>query len=344
MKYILPFLFFPIIAFAQENDKSIKKDFNNDGVVDRLNISDFSGSESSESSISVLNGKTKEKYEINHTYNFGEIESLIIIPNKLLNPKNKKFLELFKEYLLPSLKKRPDPSLEWIIDAHLGYSDLSDNSVFGFLFDKPFKWHTGKMIKPTNYYINIGGDTLDQLCLFRQDLPAYYKPNSSKGWLLYKGDWHFKGPRQMETRRTTKSTEIQNQTNDNDSFVIVDSSLMYKVYETSQGVLVKKSDAYGWAFVTDVNITGGPSKLRWGSIGTVKLLNNYLFILCKNEGGVSGSIFMVDITKGTCAKLKGIESVLSFKIENDNLIIESYSESRTVSLAQYFLELDKIRN
>ena len=316
---------FPIIVFGQDS-KTITKDFNNDGVLDTLKSYYDGGSGWGGTFVTLINGKTKENFEMDNYGCFCNIWNIILIPPELRKASNKPFLEVIKEELLPKKMNIPEGSLQWLITVNLNSKELSNNIYYDMLIKTPPQWTFGKIKLPDIYYIDIKGDTLNKLYYTDTETSKWKNSKKDEGWLVYYGHNHFRNE-------------------EGDSLVLVDASPKYKVFRTSHGIVVQKGLSYAWVFVTDYRLTGGPEKLRWESIGNIKLVNKHI-ILQLNASLSSNPIFVIDIENGIAGRLRYDDYCgTSYKIDNEKIIIEIYNKDRLIitsyELEKLFNELNK---
>ncbi|WP_299776514.1 hypothetical protein [uncultured Formosa sp.] len=322
MKYILTFLL-PIIAFSQ-NYKTTNKDFNNDGDLDTLESYYDGGSSFGGTYVTLINGKTKDTFKLNSFGCFCDIKETILIPPKLMEDSNKPFLDAIKKELLPEKWDTPEASLQWLITSNMNYKKLKDNTYFDLIINTPPKWISGEIKLPKTYYIDVKGETLDKLFFTNGKVPDWYNPLTTEGWLIYYGHNHFRNK------------------NEN-GLLMIEKSPAYKVFKSSQGVILKKDNSYAWLFVADYGITGSPEKLRRDAIGKLKLVNNYIIIQLTNSLNFSNPIFIIDIEKGITVRLNDDEDYKKiYKIEKDEIIIETTLNTKSYLLKDLFKELNKI--
>jgi hypothetical protein len=322
---ILIFLF-PAIVFGQDSTLVVK-DFNKDGYQDTL-ISYYSrGSGCWTTYVTLINGKTKEIFELETPGFYGHIKQIILIPPKLLEKSNKQFLEAMKKELLPSKKDKPDASLQWLITANLNSKKLSNNNYYDLIIKVPPQWISDEIKFPSPYYIDVKGDTLRKLYYTDADNAKRHDSRNLKGWLIYDAPDPFFNQKA-------------------DRLVLVDTSPDYKVFRTSHSVVVKKGDLYACIFITDYDLTGGPAKLRWQSIGKVKLFGKYVIVHLINSEDFGNPIFIIDIEKGIAGRLRCDRcfNIESFEINNDKIIIkrEQGLGTKSYKLEQLINELNKL--
>lgn len=322
LKYFLIFLF-PTIVFGQ-NPKVIFKDFNNDGYIDTLKSYYDGGSGFGGTYVTLINGKTNENFELNNFGCFCDIKQIILIPPELRKADNKPFLEIIKKELLPEKMNIPDASLQWLVTSNINNKELSDNAYYDLLINTPPKWISGRIKLPKTYYIDVKGDTLHKLYHNDNEIPKWYDSVNNEGWLVYYGHNHFRNEKR-------------------DSLVMVDTSLTYEVFRSSHGVVLKKGNYYAWIFVTDYRLTGAPDKLRWESIGNIKLIDKYIIIQVINSIEFSNPIFIIDIEKGISARLRYDNDYnKSYVIDKDKIILENNFGIKSYELEKLFKELNKL--
>lgn len=311
------FLFLPFIVIGQ-NQKIIVNDFNNDAYVDTLISFYEGGSGFGGTYITLVNGKTGERFEMNDFGCFCDIKQIILIPPVLLLPENQSFFDAMKDELLPDNKKVPDASLQWLLTSHENYRTITDNPYYDLVVKTPISWNKSEIAIPGNYYIDIKMDTMQKFIDTVMEIPKWYEAKSQLGYLLYYGQNHF-------SNYDSKGLEL------------VATSTEYKVFKSFHGIVIEKNNAYAWVFVTDYRLTGGPEKMRWESIGSVNLIGDFLFVQLISSETFFDPIFIIDLKTGICARLKPAsnEWFYSYSID-DNKLIVSYSQGK------YTYELNKL--
>ena len=321
IKLICFFIFlFPAIVIGQ-NLNTIIEDFNNDGYIDTLKSDYYGGGSFGGTDVTLINGKTKENFELDSWGCFCDIKRIILIPPELREASNKCFLEVMKKELLPEKKNMPDASLQWVITANANGVELSDNIYYNLFIKSPPQWVLGEIELPDTYYIDVKGDTLHNLYFTDTEIPEWYNSESNEGWLVYYG-----------------SSLYRNR--NGDSLVLADASPTYKVFRTSHGVAVEKDNSYVWVFVSDYRLIDVPGKLRWESIGKIELVNKYIIVQLIDMGS-SNPIFIIDIEKGISGRLRGDGIPYSYTIDKDKIIIENNFSTKSYELEKLFNELSK---
>ena len=245
--------FISIQTFGQEKSTKVN-DFNGDGVSDTLESYYDSGSGFGGKYATLHNGKTDDVYELNTYGCFCQIKKVILIPAKLKDPENYPFLEAMSKNILPKKKNLPDASLQWIINSTYSYKRLTDNRFFDLILNPCSNWEKGKLELPSTYYIDLKKDFVDIYYADQPEIPEGLSDKENKWCLIYYGHNHY------QYKELT------------DSIILIDSYEKYKAYRTAHGVLIKKGNLFKWVFVTDIDLTGAPGKLRWESINNLKLI------------------------------------------------------------------------
>jgi hypothetical protein len=130
-------------------------------------------------------------------------------------------------------------------------------------------------------------DSLNKLVPQTNRVRKQDKQSHHQGFLVYYGDTHFSAQNSVER-----------------SFIEVDESETYKVLRTSHGILAKKGILNKWLFVTDIDINGSPSKLRWQSIEQIVMVDNLIVVKQSLAPDVLYNIYVIDIETGVGGKLK----------------------------------------
>jgi len=321
MRYFI-FLFFPFLMTSQTAEL-IESDFNQDGFRDTLESYYDGGSGFGGTYVTLTDGRTQTKYELNSAGCFCDIKKVILIPQELYQSKNKPFLEAVKSELLPKKATEADPSLRWLITAHLNYIFLTEHPIFDLVIEPPPYWVSGEMQLPETYYIEIDGDIIQSLYVPETEYPEDIEFKSDKAYLNYYGHNH--------------------NSNSNENFVLAADSDNFKVYKTSHGLIIKKDDTYSWVFVSDHSLTGSPEKLRWESIGEVKIVDKYIIFRMINSRDFSNPIFIINSESGKTARLKTDDYIDEpFQIKNNQISITSYSGTNTFDLENLLSEFEKL--
>jgi hypothetical protein len=238
-------------------------DINGDGVQDTIQSDGSSGSGFGAQYYTITNGKSGEKYEIESESCFCEIRTKVAIPPTLLKPENLAFKKKMEEILLPRKAESPDPSLQWILQGLQQRRLLTKQKYFDVFIAKGIDWQPLPIQIPENYYLE------------RYDDPVAY-------YLLYDGDKHY-----LNVKTDTLQERYQDEN--------------IKLWATLHGIVLQKQDQYAWIFVTDIELTGAPNKLRWPSIGYIKKVENVLIVNHLRPTTSDDKIYLIDLDTGKCA-------------------------------------------
>ena len=329
MRILLSILFLLIFlqASSQVDIKITNEDFNKDGVVDTLKTFYDGGSSYGGNYVGIVNGKTSEYYELSDYGGFNQIKLLVAVPPALDRSENLSFLVKIKEELLPKEKREADPSLDWMIKSTFSNIELENNPFFDLIIDPKNKWIEGALILPSNYYLEVKSDVFNKLNEY-----AYrneeLEEGTNKGYLIYYAHNHYRNIV-------------------GDSLTFSDSNLMYKAFNTSHGVLVKKGDLHKWVFISDAPITDAPEKLRWESIHSVDIYNQYLIVQQEISPRETNSVFVINIETGICGRLKSslfdsvsTRSKSKFVINDGAIVGLDNDDMVTYELREIFGELE----
>ncbi|MEM1134736.1 MAG: hypothetical protein AAGI07_02770 [Bacteroidota bacterium] len=335
--FILFCCFISFQVFGQHDTTFIIEDFNRDGAVDTLVSYYQGGSGFGGRQVTVTNGKNNERYALSNDGCFCEIKRTILVPSNLNRVESQPFLNAMKKQLLPPKKDSPESSLAWMINGAFRNLQLDSNIFFDLIVDPQTKWVDKKYKNPTNYYLEISGDTLHQL----YDTYARRPVNTTnKGFLVYYAHNHYM--RYWSGRILSRNRKIHQ-----DSLLLADSSKSYKVLHTAHGVVVRKGNSHKWVFISDVDLTGAPEKLRWESVVRVKLVGKYVLIQQRlpPEGRVK--LFLVNIETGRCGRMKfdfderknrGHDS---FTIQHGDIMLNTEKGQLQFNLNELFEALEK---
>ncbi|QCX01504.1 hypothetical protein FGM00_15830 [Aggregatimonas sangjinii] len=283
-----------ICVRAQPNDVLEIHDFNEDGIDDRLECIRELGVH-----CTFTDGFTKESIDWGDFAWRGAIKSVITVPKQLLLDVNAKVYIAMQREVLPHLKKSPDPSLQWILNANFSKRKLADNPYVDLIFIPNSKWKAGNFTIPSNYYVAISRDSLYRLDDAIRNDSLNKATTAPSGFLAYYGQVHYMGeqPRQKD-------------------YMPVATDATYTIYRTRHGVLAQKKNKFKWLFITDNDLTGGPEKLRWESIEEVFLLDDHVLIKQSQAPDPEYQLYLVHIETGMTGRIKiDFDSLLAHNIE-----------------------------
>ena len=300
--YFLTIFLAPAILSGQ-NPATLIKDFNGDGFKDTLTTYYDGGSGFGGKFISLINGKSKEIFEIDNNSCFCEILNIIPISNNLLKKENSSFLKIIEKELLPEKKEPTHPSFVWLLNAYLNTTQAQNNTYFDKIIKSPMKWNSGNIDLPDISYMKVKGDTTRYFLNLKNNSDSNY--SEKQGWLIYHGNNHLK------IAKVSSPEKFQ----DN----IYDS-----IWKTAHGIVISKGNKFSWVFVTDFNLSGAPEKLRRHSIGEIAVIKGYLIFQLVNADDFSNPIFILNVQNGVVARMnpKWYDYDSSFKIDEDYLKIK----------------------
>ncbi|MCC6279455.1 MAG: hypothetical protein IT262_02565 [Saprospiraceae bacterium] len=244
-------------------------DINSDGVLDSIDVGSSGGSGFGSASGTIINGKTGEKFTIESESCFCAFRTIVEIPPALLLPENQAFKSKMEAEMLPRKAASPDPSLQWILQGLQQKHDLTGRKYFDIYVNKGIDWQPLPILLPEDYFLEI----LEN----KPPLPGHY-------YLTYAGSNHY---------LNVKTDTLQQRYRDEDIVL----------WATAHGIVLQKADRYAWVFVTDIELTGGPDKLRWASIGYFKKVGNILIVNHLRPTSSEGKVFVIDLETGKCAGL-----------------------------------------
>ncbi|MEI2755800.1 MAG: hypothetical protein V9F46_05005 [Chitinophagaceae bacterium] len=311
-------LFISSIAFCQT--KKSLKDFNKDGVVDRLEISEDGGSAFSSTGVNYTDGKTKMKYEFSVLCSFGSFFSIGNAPNVLGKPGRE---ELGKLLFSRKLASKIDPSLQWLIDACSNRAEVSSSELVDFSTKYNPVWMEGNPVIPDNYFVLLENSKYPNLLKNVEGSPEYngitYK--SDYFWLTYSPHNH-----------NGKSGDFKTiQVNSENQLLI-----------TSHGVILKTGQKYSWIFINDDKVFEANEKLRLPSISEAQMFVDFVLIRQTVNTGAT-NLFIVNPKSGFVVRLSNelmqINSADKMEINKVKEFVElSDSENK-----KYSLTLSKIK-
>ncbi len=325
------FILFSLLSlnlFGQTGGTTISEDFNKDGYTDTLRSYYDGGSGFGGIYAGLTDGKTGEVFEMSTAACFCALKIVSLIPPELNKLENSSFLKAIKDEILPPERQSPDPSLKWIIESSFSNYKPDQNTFFDLIIDPQLNWEKGVPELPDIYYMPVQGDTLSKL-YSGEDMPEHINPEENHGFLIYYGHNHYRSL-------------------SGDSLRLADENKTYQIYMTSHGILAKKGDAYKWLFLSDIDISGAPEKLRWESIGDINLIGKYMIVKQNLPPFDSYSIYVLNIETGICGRLKYDFQDTNDYDENDNfvihkntVIINTNGTGETIKLKTIFKALEK---
>jgi len=334
MKSIFSILSFLLAgsAFGQNEGTQLEiEDFNKDGSADTLTTFRDSGSGFGSISCSMVNGRTGEVHEWGVWGSFGEIRQTLAIPPSLAKTENEAFLLRMKEEILPPIRDKADPSLNWLITANRSQIVLASDTTYNLVLFPSSTWIKGTPESPANYCLKLDPSDFADLYHIEEEKPDWYDEKRTAGYLSYAGMNHSNFRRFSWESVQTDSSE----------FIPVQSNANYAISKTSHGIIVQKGDSYKWIFVNDMVLTSGPEKLRWSSIGDVALFDHFIVFQHLLAPYPTNQFFIIDLESGVCGRLKEMGN--NFKLEGNGLIIQGNYPEDSISLEVQTL-LDELSN
>lgn len=305
-------LFISSITFCQT--KESLKDFNKDGVADRIEISEDGGSAFSSTGISYTDGKTKKKYEFSVLYSFGSFFSIGNVPNVLGESGRD---ELGKLLFSRQLALKIDPSLQWLIDACSNKAEVSSSEFIDFSTKYNPIWMEGNPVIPDDYFVLLENNKYPNLLNNVEGSPEYdgktYK--SDYFWLTYSPHNHEGKPNDFNITQADSGNQL---------------------LTTSHGVILKAGLKYSWIFINDDKLFSANEKLRWPSISESQIFNDFVLIRQAVNTGAT-NLFIVNPKSGVVVRLSNelmkVNSVEKMEIDKLKETVElSDSEGRKYSL------------
>lgn len=311
-------LFISSIALCQRTKDS--KDFNQDGVIDRVEISDDGGSAFSTTGINYTDGKTKKKYEFSVLYSFGSFLAICNAPNVLGKSGGEQIGELlFKRKLASKI----DPSLQWLIDACSNKAEVKSPELIDFSTKYNPVWIEGNPVIPDDYFVSLANSKYPNFLNNVEGTPEYdgktYK--SDYFWLSYSPHNHRGKPDDFNTIQADSGNQL---------------------LTTSHGVILKAGQKYSWIFINDDKLFQANEKLRWPSISEAQMFSDFVLIRQAVNAGAT-NLFIVIPKSGFVVRVSNelmqIDSVEKMEIDKLKETVElSDSEGK-----KYSLNLSKIK-
>ena len=327
----------PICLWSQAyRTDTLIEDINQDGFIDTLFYSRDSGSNFSSNFVRLTNGNTLDQFEIVDEYCYCQLKDVVYFPPALNLPENGAFLQKIIETVFPIAEQQPDPSLQWILSCSASQEKPKDHPIFDLILNPQTAWTEENMPLPYSYKLKLDTEICNSICKTLYDVPDWFDPTQHLAYVFYRGHNHF-GPSWRQGATI-------------DSFKFVTANKKYQVYQTKHGVLVKQGPKSKWVFITDIDLTNAPGKLRWPSIERVEIQDQYLIIHQTLPPTAIYQVFVVNIESGKCGRFKfefpdhGLARMTSFELEGDTIWLEVEEEKQAFLLEDVFEALDKHEN
>lgn len=309
--------FFATHVIAQ--NRVFRKDFNKDGVIDRVEISEDEGSAFSSTDIHYTDGKARKNYEFSVQYSFGSFFAICNAPNALSKSDTE---ELGKLLFSRKRASKIDPSLQWLIDACSNKEEVKGFEIADFSTKYIPIWIEGSPVIPDDYFVLLQNSKFPMLLKNAEGSPEYAdkKYKSDYFWLTYSPHSH-KGK--------------------SDDFNTVQADSGNQLLTTSHGVMLKRGLKYSWVFINDDKLFEANEKLRWPSIAEVQMFNDFVLIRQTVNTGII-YLFIVNPNTGFVVRLKNelmeINSVEEMKVDR----LKETIELSDLDGRKYSLTLSKI--
>jgi hypothetical protein len=300
------FISITIILFTSAviaQDKVIKKDFNKDGIIDQVSISEDGGSVFSSTEVNYSNGKTRNKYQFSTLYSFGSFFAICNPPNILGKSGREQLVKLLFSNKSAS---KIDPSLQWLIDACSNREDVKLHELIDFSSKYTPVWFEGSPVIPDDYYVLLENSKYPALLKNVEGSPEYAdkKYKSDYFWLAYNPHNHTGKSRGFDT-------------------IQVDS--VYQILTTSHGVVLKRGLKYSWVFINDDKLFEANEKLRWPSIAEAQMFNGFVLIRqAVNTGTIN--LFIVNPDSGIVVRLNnelmGLNAIEKMEVDKSKESVE----------------------
>ncbi|MFT5819615.1 MAG: hypothetical protein ACI8ZM_000840 [Crocinitomix sp.] len=308
-------------SWAQYDSTYIFKDFNEDGYTDTLLKYYDGGSGYGGFYIEIKNGATEAVYAIETEGCFCQIRQTLIFPKNITQLENAAFKDVILEELLPPYRSGPDPSLSWMLAAELSNKRLESDSLFIQTINPQQPWIKGEIEVPTNYYIEMKEDLLG-LYYYEHTPSGYTEIMNDEGVMVYYANNH------SGMEKDTLKLAAENET--------------YQIYNTKHGIIAKKGEHYKWLFISDVSVTWAPEKLRWASIGKVRIVGKHILFEQHLSPQFYSPIHIINIETGKFGRFaRSIDPNLDpFSEENQSILFELNNASIAYSFEAVFESLN----
>lgn len=292
-----------LIVLAQDN--TIVRDFNKDRTFDVF-VYGMGWGDIDFWDFVLTDGKSGDKWGYVRSIDFEAPGSFITV-GKSRNELPDSWTPYIKvlEDTLIRYKTKPDPSLEWILNTRV----LKIKDDPGIPFNRVIKfqrtWYTGTPYIPENYTYRLNDADLENL-EDQDPFETYY--------------WEYRSHNHKNIPQDLKEEEIP--------------LTGKEIITTKHALIQNRGNEYAWLFISGVEQTGGPSKLRWPSIGKVERYGDFLLLQQHTMVGEQ-AIWVCELEKGLWAKFDQdwSEMYVDFKVEGDQVVFRSINGKEDVSLS-----------
>jgi hypothetical protein len=318
-----------INSLAFNQTKNVSKDFNKDGVIDKVIITKDWGSSISTTDIQYSDGKSKRKYEFSGQYSSGSFFTIINAPNVLDNSGREQLGDM-----LFGRRDTIDASLNWLIDACSNIKKIKDSQLVDFATTYSPVWITGEPKLPESYYSILSNNKFEKL-LRIDGAGSDYK--SDYFWIDYKTYGHKK-----QALARTKGNGTIETIKDTSDFKVLQVDPVNWIYTSTNGVILKYANKYSWVFINDNKAFEANEKLRWPSIMEAQMFNGFVLIRQSINSG-STNLFIVNPQSGFVFRLNNelikLNSVDKIELDKMKEAIEMSDSEGNL----YILTLAKVK-
>lgn len=290
------FLFLGFQNLQAQTAQTEIKDYNQDGVIDTLEVWYDGGSGSGGYYAKAQNGKTGQSYEMDTWGCFCEIKTIVPLPPDSDSSENAPFYKAITSKLFPTVKEDIDPTLEWIIQANIKSIKPEDESIFDLILPVQLNWIGNKIQKPSNYQVLVDDLLIKSMYSPIQEPPSWID-EAKNGYLAYYPHNH-----ELQVKALPLDKEE------------------YGILQGKHSMIYKNEDKEAVVFITDHSLTSGPERLRDPSIAHIESSGEYAFFTVSEAPEPSYRIFLIHLNSGTIARLNQTLEGYSgrFGIEEDN--------------------------
>lgn len=317
-------VFLSFLSWGQGYKNTLEEDYNQDNVKDQLEVWIWNGSDGAGTNFTFTDGRTQEKLVYSYSAMHSQLRVAHVFPPEFRKPQYQKLREEINNHVVPDLRSRADPSLNWILyGLHHQQKRLSSSRFINEVIHFPVDWQKGAVKLPGGYGIKRSAADLKKE--FNNLNPSGDPVPNVEGYINYRAanlyQWCCYPPRVKNSKDTIR---------------LVDSFEELEAHKVSHGLIVKNKEknTYLWAFISDEVLTGAPAKLRFESIQKVAWASDrYLFIRqVTPPAAISGKLFLIDIQEGKCAVINPLDPnnqdiVIDFFLDKDQITIEKLRQS-----------------
>lgn len=232
----------------------------------------------------------------------------VVFPPEYEKPANRMHLDALLKTVSPQRRYQPDPALSWIQNSA---NQQLQGKFFGRAFHFGTDWQEGQFELPESYWIKMQGKGMENIYFPEGESPAGFDPSKDPAWLYFAGSG-LGIPRFSLSSPPATIPEIINYSG-------------HKLLKFPHGLAIQEKGRWAWLFLNVYSLTGGPEKLRWPSVLSVKTRGNLIFVEHSHAPDTFSEIWVIDPKLGIVASLPVMTHNEGFIFKGNDVILNQHS-------------------